>query len=153
MFAFFATLHLLATIVWVGGMFFAHFVLRPTATQLLEPPQRLPFLSQIFVRFFKWVWLAILLLWVTGLWIIFYYYGGFSKLAIYIHIMLTLAIVMTILFTYLFFVPHRNMQMAISQKDFAAAAQHLGVIRRIVFTNLILGLTIAIIVVIGKYWV
>lgn len=36
-------LHVLATVVWVGGMFFAHFVLRPIAVAQLPPPQRLPF--------------------------------------------------------------------------------------------------------------
>jgi len=32
------TLHLLAVVVWVGGMFFAWMALRPVAAPLLEPP-------------------------------------------------------------------------------------------------------------------
>ena len=35
-------LHLSGVIVWVGGMFFAHFCLRPVAALQLPPPQRLP---------------------------------------------------------------------------------------------------------------
>ena len=33
-------LHVLAVVLWVGGMAFAHFFLRP-ALATLEPPQRL----------------------------------------------------------------------------------------------------------------
>jgi len=41
-------LHQLATIVWVGGMFFAHFALRPTIKQTLEPPARIQWRSASF---------------------------------------------------------------------------------------------------------
>jgi len=35
-------LHFLATVIWVGGMFFAYMALRSVAASLLEPAQRLP---------------------------------------------------------------------------------------------------------------
>ena len=38
LFILFKLLHLLAIIIWVGGMFFAHFFLRP-AVQGLQPPE------------------------------------------------------------------------------------------------------------------
>ncbi|MAE22523.1 MAG: hypothetical protein CMK92_08870, partial [Pseudomonas sp.] len=31
-------LHLLAAVIWVGGMFFAWMILRPAAVDALEPP-------------------------------------------------------------------------------------------------------------------
>jgi uncharacterized membrane protein len=34
-------LHIASVIVWVGGMFFAYFCLRPAAAKLLQPPERL----------------------------------------------------------------------------------------------------------------
>jgi len=34
-------LHVLAAVVWVGGMFFAWMVLRPAAVSALQPPERL----------------------------------------------------------------------------------------------------------------
>ena len=40
LYALLKTLHVLATVLWVGGMMFAHFFLRPAVAQL-EPPQRL----------------------------------------------------------------------------------------------------------------
>jgi len=145
------TLHLLAVIIWVGGMFFAHFALRPAANQLLEPPVRLPLLLQVFIRFFNWVWLAIVLLWVTGLWLL-YAYGGMSQVGLYIHIMLTLAIVMTLFFSYIFFVPFQALKQALAANNIQAAAQAVARIRVIIFTNLLLGLLTSIIAKIGAYF-
>lgn len=48
-------IHLLAAIVWVGGMFFAYMVLRPAAVEVLEPPARLRLWNVVFRRFFPWV--------------------------------------------------------------------------------------------------
>jgi len=48
--------------VWIGGMFFAHQVLRPVAVAQFEPPQRLPLWDGVFSRFFPWVWAAIIVL-------------------------------------------------------------------------------------------
>ena len=81
------TLHLLAVVIWVGGMFFAYMALRPAAASLLEPPQRMPLWVGTFARFFPWVWTAVILLPVTGYWMIFTVFGGFQSLALYIHIM------------------------------------------------------------------
>ena len=61
-------LHLLSAVVWVGGMFFAYMVLRPVAGGVLEPPLRLELWRQIFSRFFPWVSLSIVILFITGLW-------------------------------------------------------------------------------------
>ena len=54
-------LHLLAVIVWVGGMVFAHFFLRP-ATQALEPPQRLRLMHDVLQRFLAAVGVAVLIM-------------------------------------------------------------------------------------------
>jgi uncharacterized membrane protein len=45
-------LHLLAAIVWLGGMAFVHFALRPAAETILEPPQRVPLMVAALRRFF-----------------------------------------------------------------------------------------------------
>ena len=55
-------LHILAAVIWVGGMFFAWMILRPALGASLEAPQRLQLWSAVFPRFFVWVWLAVLLL-------------------------------------------------------------------------------------------
>src|SRR5512139_4036998 len=59
-------LHLLSAVIWVGGMFFAHQILRPVAAELLEPPLRQPVWVGVFNRFFPVVWGIIFLLPITG---------------------------------------------------------------------------------------
>jgi len=45
-------LHFAAVVVWIGGMVFAHFCLRPAALATLQPPQRLPLMAAALGRFF-----------------------------------------------------------------------------------------------------
>ncbi len=49
------SLHTVAAVLWVGGIFLAYRVLRPAA-MALEPPQRLTLWADVFGRFFPWVW-------------------------------------------------------------------------------------------------
>ncbi|MEG1455769.1 MAG: CopD family protein, partial [Comamonas sp.] len=44
-------IHLLAVIVWLGGMAFSHFFLRP-AVQSLPPAARVPLMHNVLQRFF-----------------------------------------------------------------------------------------------------
>jgi len=59
-------LHIVAAVIWVGGMFFAYMVLRPSAGPL-EPALRLPLWHRVFGRFFPWVWASIVALLASGL--------------------------------------------------------------------------------------
>ena len=56
--------HLLAVILWVGGMLFAHCFLRPAAR--LEPPQRLSLMAAVLGPFLNAVLAAIVLILATG---------------------------------------------------------------------------------------
>jgi len=145
------TLHLLAALVWVGGMFFAHQILRPAALGL-EPPERLPLWTRVFARFFPWVWGAIIILPVTGYWMTFMYFGGFANAAIYIHVMHLLGLIMIGIYLYVFFGPYAKFKQAVANKDFPAGANHLASIRKLVGTNLTLGIITIIDAVAGAYW-
>ena len=70
-------LHVLAAVVWVGGMFFAYIVLRPSAGPL-QAEARLKLWQRVFQRFFPWVWASVVLLLVSGYGMIFLYLGGFA---------------------------------------------------------------------------
>lgn len=142
-------LHQIATIVWVGGMFFAHMALRPAVNELLEPPKRLPLMGTVLGRFFTWVWAAVLLLWFSGLWIFLALYGG--RMGVHVHAMMGLATVMTLLFAYVFFVPFSAMRRALEVQDWRVAARRLGQIRVTIVVNLLLGLATAVIGVSGKF--
>jgi uncharacterized membrane protein len=145
------TLHLLAAVLWVGGMFFAHQILRPVAAARLEPPERLVLWKGCFDRFFPWVWLAIVLLLATGLWIVFAVYGGMGGVGWHVHAMLGLGVLMMLLFTWLYLVPYRTLAWRVAEQQWPAAAEALARIRRIVGTNLILGLVTAVVAAGGRY--
>ncbi len=138
-------LHLLGTVVWVGGMFFAHMAMRQAATELLEPPLRLPFLKRVLDRFFRWVWLAIVLILVSGYWIFLVLFNG--QAGLYVHLMQGLGLVMALLFCFIYFVPYRRMGLALEQQDIPAAAAQMATIRKMIGFNLILGLATSIIAV------
>lgn len=144
-------LHLLAAVVWVGGMFFAYVALRPVAGSLLEPPLRLPLWAQVFGRFFPWVWAAVVVLLVTGFWMIFAGFGGMANVGMHVHLMLALGIVMMLLFGHLYFGPFRRLKQAVASETWPDGAGHLGKIRHLVAVNLGLGLLVVVIASAGRY--
>jgi len=136
----FYTLHLLSASLWVGGMFFAYFALRPVAASLLEPPLRLPLWNQSFKHFFIWVWGFVILLPATGYAMIFSHYQGMGNAPIGVHIMQLLGFIMIFIFIYLYFGPYKKMGVYLSDSKLPEAGQCLNTIRKLIATNLALGL-------------
>lgn len=145
-------LHVLAAIVWVGGMAFALFVLRPAAGPL-DPPVRLALWQRSFERFFVWVWAAVILLPLSGLWLIFGQYGGFQALPVHLHLMHGIGWIMVLVFLHLWFAPYKRFKTALAAGDPPAAAAALDQIRKLVTANLALGLINAAIGASGRYWI
>jgi len=139
------TLHGLSAVIWVGGMFFAYVALRPVAASVLAPPERLTLWSQTLGRFFLWVWLAVILLPLTGYWMIFSFFNGFASVGGHVHLMQALGIVMILIYLHVFFAPYKKLQRAVEAKDFAAGAKSLGQIRQLVGLNLLIGLIVLVI--------
>jgi uncharacterized membrane protein len=144
-------LHVLAAMIWVGGMFFAHQVLRP-AIGTVEPAIRLPIWRRVFGRFFPWVWLSIGLLVASGYGMVFGHFGGFARVGLHIHVMQGTGILMMLLFAHLFFAPWRRFRAAVDSGDFVAAAKQLAQIRLIVGINLLLGIVTIVAGATGRYW-
>ncbi len=142
---------LLAAVVWVGGMFFAYMALRPAAATLLDPPQRLPLWVGTFRNFFPWVWLAVVLLPVTGYVMIFRVFGGMAGAGLHIHLMQGIGWIMMLMFMHLYFAPFKRLQRAVTIGDWPDAAVRLAQIRRIVGINLMLGLSVTLIASAGRY--
>jgi len=63
------TVHVLAIIVWIGGMVFAHFFLRPAVARL-DQPVRLRLMHDVLDRFFQAVLAAALLTLASGVWML-----------------------------------------------------------------------------------
>ncbi|WP_310448685.1 hypothetical protein [Sulfuritalea sp.] len=134
--------HLLAVIVWIGGMFFAHVCLRPVAAAQLPPPQRLPLLAAILGRFFVVVGWALALLWGSG--VIRFAQVGAAIPASWLA-MAGIAAVMTVILMLIVFRFHRPMVAAVAASDWPKAGAAMNAIRGLVLTNLLLGvLTVAI---------
>ena len=147
--ALFKLLHLLAVLIWVGGMFFAYMVLRPSAVEVLPPPERLRLWDKVFTRFFNWVWLAIFLLLVSGFYMI-YLFGGIAHAPRYVHWMLLLGIAMVLIFMYVFFVCYVRFNLLVAAQDWPRAGAVLATIRKLVAVNLSIGLLTVAAVIIGR---
>ena len=143
------SLHVLAIVVWVGGMFFAHQALRPAAVSTLEPPLRLQLWVATFKRFFPWVWLCVILVLTTGLWMMF----QFPKAPLFIHIMLGLGIVMMLIFMHVFFAPYNRLKKAVAEQRWPDGGNALGQIRTMVGINTVIGIITIIIATAGKFFI
>jgi uncharacterized membrane protein len=143
----FVLIHLAAVIVWIGGMFFAHFCLRPVAAAQLPPPQRLPLLAAVLGRFFALVGWALLLLWGSGL-------ARISQAGAAVpgnwFVMAGIAAVMTAIFGVIALRFHARMVAAVAAQDWPAAGTAMNSIRRLVLVNLALGLVTVAVAVLGS---
>ncbi|MDT8282214.1 MAG: CopD family protein [Gammaproteobacteria bacterium] len=143
--------HVLSAVIWVGGMFFAYNALRPAAAQVLEPPLRLELWVQVFRRFFIWVWLSIILLLVTGYWMLFSYFGGFAGAGTYIHIMHGGGLLMVFIYLHVFFAPYRSLRQAVIVQDYPLAGAQLNIIRKLVALNTLIGVLVIAVASSGRY--
>ena len=146
--AYLKLIHLFAVLVWVGGMFFAYLVLRPSAAEVLQPPERMRLWDRVLSSFFNWVWLAIAMLLASGSGMI-YLLGGIAQVSGYVHFMLTLGLSMMCIFAYVFFVYYARFRYQVREQDWPKAGGVLASIRRLVGLNLILGLSVVVVVVLG----
>ncbi|MBU1425256.1 MAG: CopD family protein [Gammaproteobacteria bacterium] len=144
----FKLIHLLAVLIWVGGMFFAYMVLRPAAVDVLQPPERLRLWGNAFRRFFNWVWGAIGIILVSGFYMI-YLFGGMAHVQMYVHVMMLLGLVMVVVYCYVFFACYVPFTLHVAKEHWKEAGAILGKIRKLVALNLTLGLITASIAVIG----
>jgi len=132
--------HVIAAMVWVGGMFFVLVVLRPSV-QTLDAPMRLPIMSVALRKFFPWVWMCIVILLVTGYWLV-KALGGFSLVPSYVHVMHLIAWVMIVLFAFMYFKPNKAFRAAVAEGNKDLAVQSLSRIRLIVIVNFILSIVL-----------
>jgi len=138
-------LHALSAVIWVGGMFFAYQILRPVAASQLEPPARLTLWVGIFGRFFPIVWIAVILLPLTGYMMIFNLFNGMGNAPLYVHLMNGLGTVMILIFMHIFFAPYRRLKRAVASGDWPSGGKTLAQIRVLVGINATLGLLVVII--------
>lgn len=145
-------IHVIAVILWVGGMLFAHCFLRPAAATL-EPPVRLKLMASVLGPFLNAVLLAIVLIFLTGLSMI----GQSASLAtqtggaFFMPRSWTLmgagGVVMLLIFGHIRFALYKRLAAAVAAADWPRGGQAMAGIRRWVGVNLILGLLIVAIAI------
>jgi uncharacterized membrane protein len=131
-------LHLLGVIVWVGGMAFANFALRP-AVGILPPPQRLTLLAAVFGRFLPWVAVSVVLILGSGA-VMIGLSGGMKAVGANVLAMTGLGVLMALIFFYIFVAPFRALRAAVAAGDWERAGRGMARIRVLVATNLMLGI-------------
>ena len=136
------SLHVLAALIWVGGMFFAWMILRPAAVTALEGPVRLKLWVEVFQRFFVWVWIAVVILPISGVGLLQMRFNGFETAPRYVQIMMGLYIVMVALFIRIQSLQLPELRKAVEAQAWADGAAVIGKIRRLVGCNLIVALVL-----------
>ncbi|PKO62971.1 MAG: hypothetical protein CVU24_01660 [Betaproteobacteria bacterium HGW-Betaproteobacteria-18] len=154
LYAILKTLHLLAIIVWIGGMVFAHFFLRPAAAAL-EPAVRIRLMHAVLGRFFSAVLAAVAVTLATGLWMIgqvakqMVQAGAHFTMPLEWTIMATLGMVMMLIFGHIRLVLYPRLGRAVQALDWPAGAAALAQIRLWVLVNLGLGVLIVLVTLLG----
>jgi uncharacterized membrane protein len=128
--------HLAGVVVWIGGMFFAVFCLHPSLAPL-APKDRLALMTGTLGRFLRLVIVALVLIWASGAGLVAR--AGLERLPVGWHMMIGIALVMTVVFAYLYLALYRPARRAFDAGDNAAVPRLLGRIRTLVIVNLILG--------------
>ena len=143
-------LHLLGVVIWVGGMFFAHFFLRP-AVQALQPPDRLRLMRDVLSRFFSVVLAVVVVMLVSGLGIIALMHSMTAKVGAHFNmpeswiVMSILGLIMMAIFGHIRFALYKRLDRAVTGTDWAAAAKAMESIRKLVALNLAIGLVIIVV--------
>lgn len=144
------TLHVLSIIVWIGGMVFSHFFLRPAVAQL-EPAARVRLMHDVLGRFFQAVLAASLLTLVTGVWMLgrvakqVVQAGGSFEMPLFWTIMAVLGVAMVAIFGHIRFVLYKRLSRFVAAADWGAGGAALTQIRNWVAINLGLGVVVLVV--------
>jgi uncharacterized membrane protein len=147
-------IHLLSVIVWIGGMVFSHFFLRPALGEL-EPPVKARLMTAVLSRFLNSMLVLSTVTVVSGFWMI----GRVAKQTVQAGLpfnmplewwaMAALGVFMWLVLGHIRFVLFKRLRRAVEGLNWSAANAVLIQIRHWVLFNLCLGLIIVAVVVIG----
>ncbi|WP_296447935.1 CopD family protein [Rhodoferax sp. UBA5149] len=148
------TIHLLSVIVWIGGMVFAQFFLRPAVARL-EVPDRVRLMHDVLGRFFNAVLVAAGLALASGVWMM----GRIARQTLQSGIkvsmplewivMALLGVVMLGIFGYIRVSLYPSLTRAVTAAAWPAAGAALARIRTWVMVNLVIGVVIVAVTLLG----
>ena len=146
--------HVLSIVLWVGGMMFAHWFLRPAVLQL-EAPARLRFMHDALGRFFKAVLVTSLLALITGYWMLgrvakqTVQAGGSFEMPLSWTIMAALGTLMVAIFMHIRFALYKRLRDGVQFSAWDKAGAALATIRLWVTVNLAIGILVIIVASLG----
>ena len=117
----------------------------------IEGPKRLTLWATVFKKFFPWVWFSIVVLFFTGLYMMSQM-GGLFGAGRYIYLMFGLAVVMTVIFKFVYLAPFRHLCRGVEEEKWEMAAFALGTIRKLVAVNLSIGILVIVSATALKFW-
>lgn len=138
-------LHLVAAIVWMGGMAFMLLALRPAAMEVLEPQVRARLMGAVWSRFFRLVLIAIVVLLASGTHMYTATFralkasSGVGGVPLGWTLMLAMGLTMVLIFGHIYFAGLRRFQRAVAAGQWPVAAQAAAQVQRLVMVNFVLG--------------
>ncbi|MES2581114.1 MAG: CopD family protein [Pseudomonadota bacterium] len=138
-------LHLVAGIVWMGGMTFMLLALRPAALEVLEPQVRARLMGAVWRRFFNLVLGAIVVLLFTGSHLYTSAFRavkaatGTGSVPLGWNLMFGIGVAMVLIFGHIYFAGFRKFKRALAANEWPVAAQAAVQINRLVILNFVLG--------------
>ncbi|WP_422392608.1 DUF4149 domain-containing protein [Mycetohabitans rhizoxinica] len=141
-------LHIAAVVIWVGGMTFVQFCLRPALSDV-SPQLRLPLLDSVFGRFFRLVAVAIVVILATGVFMLVTLGGAQANWPM--HAMAAIGVLMMLLFGHIRFALYPRLQRAVQAQNWPDGARVVTGLRRLVAVNLALGIVAIALGVIGRF--
>jgi uncharacterized membrane protein len=144
LYAFLKAFHLLGVIVWIGGMAFMLFCLRPAA-RVLEPPARVTLMHAALKRFITVVSMAIAIIFVCGAAMVGIAWSAASRAGLAFNMpldwyaMVAIFFVMLAIFIHIGSVLFRRLDAAVTASRWADGSAALAAVRWEVSINLVLG--------------
>ena len=142
-------LHILGAVIWVGGMFFLYFALRPAVLDM-DLADRLVVWRKCLDNFFPWLWGAIAALLGSGYGLIIAFPDDVE--GIHVLIMQGLGWIMILIFGHAYFSPYRRMREALDRGDTNDAERQIEKFRLTLVANLALGLITVVVGATGRFW-
>jgi uncharacterized membrane protein len=138
-------LHLIAGIVWMGGMTFMLFALRPAAMASMEAQPRAVLMGQVWQRFYIWVLVAVVVLFGTGTHLYTSTFRaarlatGNGSVPLGWNVMLVLGVTMMLVFGHIFFSGFKKYKRAIAAEQWPLAVKAGGLMHKMTLLNFALG--------------
>jgi uncharacterized membrane protein len=136
--------HVLGVVLWVGGMAFAHFFLRPAA-QPLEPAQRLALMQRVLQRFLAWAGVSVLVVVASGVVLV-----ALGVRSMGINAMALGGLAMAAIYLLVRYAAYPRLARAVAAQQWPQAGAALAPIRRWVGINLALGVVVIAVAVLAR---